>query len=48
MKHTCYYRATNPGGRIRFETLDQREAVDFAQRVYNTEGVIIEIHEVAR
>jgi hypothetical protein len=49
MKFTCYYVVANPGDRrIRFSSVFQNEAVNFAQDVWKNEGIIVEIHEVAR
>jgi hypothetical protein len=44
-----YLTVSNPsGGRLRLSTIRRDEAIDFAQRVWNNEKIICEIHEVER
>jgi hypothetical protein len=48
MKRWVYFAVSNPGGRLRLETLRREEALDFAQGIYRDEKVICEIHEIER
>lgn len=48
MNFRSYFTVSNPGGRVRFESVSRDEALAFAQSIFKSEKVICEIHEVLR
>lgn len=47
MKHPFYFRVS-VGSKVRFETLFQHQAEEFARGIYRATKVIAEIHEIPR